>query len=205
MQSFPPPFLLADAPGLDFLNSVATIDQTIDWISDGDGLLNWLQMAKLAPVEVLAAFKAEARPKELDRAAERARALREWFRTFVLEHMGRPLPSQAVRALKPLNELLEQDRSYGQVVRMNSHEGKLELQMARRWNSPASLLLPIGAALATLVCEEDFSDVRACQGHDCTLLFADHTRARGRRWCSMAVCGNRAKQAAHRDRAKLRK
>ena len=58
------------------------------------------------------------------------------------------------------------------------------------------LLLPIGEALARFVCEEDFADVRACEGHSCTLMFADRTRRRTRRWCSMAVCGNRAKQAA---------
>jgi predicted RNA-binding Zn ribbon-like protein len=33
------------------------------------------------------------------------------------------------------------------------------------------------------------------------LLFVDTTKGRMRRWCSMAVCGNRAKQAAHRKRS----
>ncbi|MGB6892839.1 MAG: CGNR zinc finger domain-containing protein, partial [Xanthobacteraceae bacterium] len=28
------------------------------------------------------------------------------------------------------------------------------------------------------------------------------TRSRARKWCSMAICGNRAKQAAHRNRLK---
>ncbi|MES6429106.1 CGNR zinc finger domain-containing protein [Cutibacterium acnes] len=46
--------------------------------------------------------------------------------------------------------------------------------------------------------------MKACEGPACTLMFADHTRARARRWCSMAVCGNRAKQAAHRSRIKDR-
>jgi predicted RNA-binding Zn ribbon-like protein len=63
-------------------------------------------------------------------------------------------------------------------------------------------LLPIGEAMAKLVCDEDFSDVKACEGQGCTLMFVDHTRGRARRWCSMAVCGNRAKQAAHRNRLK---
>jgi len=72
----------------------------------------------------------------------------------------------------------------------------------RRWRSPESLLLPIGEALATFVCQEDFANVKACEGHSCTLVFADHTRRRARRWCSMAICGNRAKQAAHRNRLK---
>jgi predicted RNA-binding Zn ribbon-like protein len=74
--------------------------------------------------------------------------------------------------------------------------------MMRRWRSPESLLLPIGEALAKFVCEGDFADVKACEGHACTLVFADRTRRRARRWCSMAICGNRAKQAAHRSRLK---
>jgi predicted RNA-binding Zn ribbon-like protein len=36
------------------------------------------------------------------------------------------------------------------------------------------------------------------------LHFLDTTRGRRRRWCNMAVCGNRAKQAAHRDRVASR-
>jgi predicted RNA-binding Zn ribbon-like protein len=42
--------------------------------------------------------------------------------------------------------------------------------------------------------------VKACEAPACTLLFADHTRGHVRRWCSMAICGSRAKQAAHRNR-----
>jgi predicted RNA-binding Zn ribbon-like protein len=55
------------------------------------------------------------------------------------------------------------------------------------------------------VCAEDFSQVKACEGPACTLLFVDHTRSHARRWCSMAICGNRAKQAAHRSRQKANK
>ena len=46
----------------------------------------------------------------------------------------------------------------------------------------------------------DFRLIRGCEGPVCTLLFLDRTKAHGRRWCSMAVCGNRAKAAAHRAR-----
>ena len=62
----------------------------------------------------------------------------------------------------------------------------------------------VAKAMADLVCSEVFSDVKGCEGHGCTLFFLDKTRARARRWCSMAICGNRAKQAAHRKRAKRR-
>ncbi len=66
------------------------------------------------------------------------------------------------------------------------------LRRIRRWESPDELLLPIAEAAADLVCSADFRLIRACEGHACTLLFLDRTKAHGRRWCSMAVCGNRA-------------
>jgi predicted RNA-binding Zn ribbon-like protein len=78
----------------------------------------------------------------------------------------------------------------------------LQLVQTRRWHSPETLLLPIAEVMAQLVCTEDFSHVKACEGPTCTLLFADRTRGHARRWCSMALCGNRAKQAAHRHRVK---
>ena len=195
---------LADSLGLDFLNSVATLaDTPVDWLDDGEGLLRWLAQAKLVPAETLAELKARAIPGELDKVADQTRALREWFRGFVRKHMGRPLTPKALSELAPLNRLLERDEVFSQISRHRyGKSDDLELRRMRRWRSPESLLLPIGEALATFVCQEDFANVKACEGHSCTLVFADHTRRRARRWCSMAICGNRAKQAAHRNRLK---
>jgi predicted RNA-binding Zn ribbon-like protein len=195
---------IADALGLDFLNSVAIpVDTPVDWLDSGDGLLDWLAQAKLVPADVLTMLKTRAMPGELDKVADQARALREWFRGFVRKHAGRPLGPRALQELSPLNGLLERDEAFSQISR-HHHGGdnRLELLIMRRWRSPESLLLPIGEAMAKLVCEVDFTDVKACEGHSCTLVFADHTRRRARRWCSMAICGNRAKQAAHRNRLK---
>jgi predicted RNA-binding Zn ribbon-like protein len=202
VQHRPPATFIADSLGLDFLNSIATpVDRPVDWLDDGGGLLRWLAQAKLVPADVLDELKARAMPGELDRVADQARALREWFRGFVRKHMGRSLTPKALHELGPLNRLLERDEAFNQIARPH-HNNRLELRMTRRWRSPESLLLPIGEALAELVCDEDFADVKACEGQNCTLVFADHTRRRARRWCSMAVCGNRAKQAAHRSRLK---
>jgi predicted RNA-binding Zn ribbon-like protein len=90
----------------------------------------------------------------------------------------------------------------GWVARQDGECAPLALESLRRWRSPESLLQPIGEALAILLTKKDFSHIKACQGPACTLLFADHTRGRTRRWCSMEMCGNRAKQAAHRNRLK---
>lgn len=202
MQHRPPAIFIADSLGLDFLNSIATpVDTPVDWLDSGDGLLKWLAQAKLVPVNALNALKARAMPDELDKIADQARALREWFRGFVRKHMGRPLPPKALRELGPLNRILGRDEAFSQISRDGDGD-RLELRVMRRWRSPESLLLPIGEILARFVCDEDFTHVKACEGHSCTLVFADHTRRRARRWCSMAICGNRAKQAAHRNRRK---
>ena len=199
-----PAILIADATGLDFLNSIATpVDVPVDWIADGAGLLAWLAQARLVPQDALDAIRERALPGELDTVATQARALREWFRAFVREHQGRALTATALPALDPLNLLLERDTRYTRVVaRVAGQESPLDLVPLRRWRTPESLLQPLGEALAAVLIEEDFAQVKACAGPACTLLFADHTRAHTRRWCSMEICGNRAKQAAHRNRVK---
>lgn len=207
MEPRSPAIFVGDAPALDFLNSVATpVDVPVDWIDDGEGLLAWLAQAQLVPADVLQTIRAQARPAELDKVAGQARQLREWFRGFVNSHKGRRLALQDLDALEPLNRLLERDARFCRIVLR--HDGRptaaLELQEMRPWRSAEALLLPIGATLARLVVTEDFRHVKACEGPACTLLFADHTRGHARRWCSMAICGNRAKQAAHRRRLKVR-
>jgi predicted RNA-binding Zn ribbon-like protein len=204
MSQKSPAIFITDSTGLNFLNSIATpVDTKIDWISDGEGLLAWLEQAHLVPAHALEAMREHAKPGELDRVAAQARNLREWFRTFVQEHRGKPLKAADLADLEPLNRLLAGDEGFGQLV---AHKrGKttaLKFQSARRWGSPESLLLPIGEAMARMLAEEDLSDVKSCEGASCTLMFADRTRGRSRRWCSMGICGNRAKQIAHRHRLK---
>ena len=42
--------------------------------------------------------------------------------------------------------------------------------------------------------------MKACPWHTCHVAFYDHSRNRSRTWCSMAVCGNRAKARTYRQR-----
>jgi predicted RNA-binding Zn ribbon-like protein len=212
----PPAFFIAGDLGLDFLNSIAVpVDTKVEWLGSGEDLLAWLMQAGLVPAAVLEEFRKRAVPGELDAIAAQARALRDWFKPFVYKHMGRPLKPKALRELEPLNQLLARDEEFGQIVaRGADNDGaepgqgpvsSLAWRPERRWHSPESLLFPIARALADLVCLEDFTYVKACEGQPCTLLFIDRTRSHARRWCSMAVCGNRAKQAAHRRAQRKRK
>ena len=203
MPTLQPAFFIADARGLDFLNSIATpADAPVDWIGDGAGFIDWLSQAGLVPRAELDEIAARATPDELDRVAGQARDLREWFRAFVGDHAGRPIGASSLTKLAPLDRLLARDEAYLQVVAHADEHGHrhLALETRRRWSSPESLLIPIGEAIARVVVEADFTHIKACEGHKCTLMFVDQTRARARRWCSMGVCGNRAKVTAHRKR-----
>jgi predicted RNA-binding Zn ribbon-like protein len=200
-----PAIFITDSLGLDFLNSIATtpVDAPADWLDSGDGLLRWLLQTRLVPGHALNDFKTRAQAAELDKIAAQARALREWFRKFVRKHMGQPLPPNALLELGPLNKVLACDETFSEISRRRERNGgPFELRPLRHWRSPESLLLPIGEALAKFVCEEDFAIVKACEGPGCKMLFADRSRRGARKWCSMAICGNRAKQAAHRRRIK---
>jgi predicted RNA-binding Zn ribbon-like protein len=203
MQHLPAIFI-ADVPALDFLNSVATpVDVPVEWLDDGEGLLDWLQQAQLVPTPLLAQLRSQSGRGELDKVAIQARELREWFRGFVRKHRGRSLTRDDLKKLEPLNRLLERDEFFSQIaVATRGDATPFELRETRRWRSAETLLFPIAESLARFICSEDFTYVKACEGPACTLLFADHTRGRVRRWCSMAICGNRAKQAAHRERLK---
>ena len=203
----PAPFLIADARALDFLNSVATpVDTPLEWLESGQDLLSWLGAAGLISPSVRAAFQKGAVPGELDAVAARARALREWFRSFVQKHRGQPLRQDAVKEIEPLNRVLGRDEAFGQIAIDRGHrraQSQFTWRIERRWRSPDTLLLPIATAMADLICGEDFTQVKACERSPCTLLFVDRTRGHARRWCSMAICGNRAKQASHRERRRL--
>ena len=59
----------------------------------------------------------------------------------------------------------------------------------------------LAAAAATVAIERRLDRVKICPADDCRWAFYDTSRNRSRQWCSMEVCGNRAKARAHRARA----
>lgn len=206
----PPALFVADSLGLDFLNSIAVpVDEIVEWLGSGEDLIAWLVQAKLVPPEAVQTIRDSAGPGELDAVAGQARALREWLRGFVHKHMGAPLSADVMAELQPLNRLLARDEEFSRLVPSQDTgpggaHGALQLLTQRRWRSPESLLLPIAKVMAELLTSADFTHVKACEGPTCRLLFLDTTGGQMRRWCSMAVCGNRAKQAAYRERAAAR-
>ncbi len=189
------PFFVGEHLAMDFLNSIA--DGGTEWLSNGRDLVAWLQTAGAIDHATAARFSAE-NSKRLDAVAGRARALREWLRAFLRKH-AKGVTKRALADLEPLNALLAEDDSF---PRVGGAHGRLHYRREGRWSGPDQLLQPLAAAIATFLCDEDLGLVRHCEGHACTLMFLDRTKSHARRWCSMAVCGNRAKAAAHRAKAR---
>lgn len=64
--------------------------------------------------------------------------------------------------------------------------------------SPLDRALAIVLAIAArAMIDGSWSRLKICPGEDCGWAFYDHSRNQSGRWCSMAVCGGRAKARAH--------
>ncbi len=176
----------------------------IEWLANGRDLLDWLEQAGLMPTDVAQRFSTEFSAAALDDVAFQARDLREWLRDFVKTYAGKPLSAEMLPNLERVNRLLEKDNTFCQIVlpdvTNSARPQSLVWQRVRRWRRPEDMLLPIAEAIGELVCSADFSLVRNCEGPVCGLWFHDISKNHTRRWCTMSVCGNRAKAAAHRAR-----
>jgi predicted RNA-binding Zn ribbon-like protein len=183
----PEPFLIADHPAIDLINTVAVVNgvETDFWQSDSD-VLRWLRAKDLLASETLPRWKQSA-------LLTCARSLRETVRTLVLRRKaGKPVdPSE-------LNSFMANSASH---LRLEKGErGTLRVHRHYEHATTEQLLAPLAESAAELLATGEFDLVRKCEGPECVLWFYDRTKAHRRRWCSMAVCGNRNKVSAFRRR-----
>ena len=104
----------------------------------------------------------------------------------------------------PINSILRVTEGYDQLLRLDDPPGgeqQWRLGFVARRERLEWLLAAIARSAAQLVAEGRDAPVRKCASPKCVLYFYDTSRTGGRRWCSMAVCGNRAKVARHARRA----
>lgn len=180
------PLFLADNLALDFINSAYGEGvEKRDFFDSDAGVVTWLKQAGSPPTPQSSVPTAGL----LQVAVEFRTAARVLVEKRMADRWADP---------SPLNGVLALGRRYTQVHWSRSKPP--ELVTVQVHDETASLLLPVAEALATLLVEADFTRVRQCAGDACTLLFHDRTRTHRRRWCDMAVCGNRAKISSFRSR-----
>jgi predicted RNA-binding Zn ribbon-like protein len=147
-------------------------------------------------VDALAAHWRE-RPRQAAGAFEEALALREAiYRIFGARAGG---TSPAVSDVKALNAALARAPTRDQLHR--TREG-FSGQVERPRPEIAHLLAPVLWSAGDLLVGPKLAKVRACANEKCQWLFLDDSKSGTRRWCSMSMCGNRAKAHRHYARQK---
>ncbi|NEC31075.1 CGNR zinc finger domain-containing protein [Streptomyces sp. SID8111] len=116
-----------------------------------------------------------------------ARELRESLRAALLAHAGHP----PHRPVTPLGDLLARAPL---VVTVDPADGSAALAPL----DGAPLLSRVAAAVAEAVTAGTWERLKACEAATCHWAYYDRSPAGRGRWCSMQVCGARAKMRRYR-------
>ncbi|HEX5982951.1 MAG TPA: CGNR zinc finger domain-containing protein [Solirubrobacterales bacterium] len=164
---------------VEFVNT-RDVEEGTDTIGSPEGLTDWI-----------ADRTGEYLPDLDGDDHARALALRESLRALLRANNGFEVDEGE---LEPLREAAERSR-YRSAV---SPEGRLTIEPARSDLSgfEARLLL----ALERVQSHGAWPRLKACTEESCQWAFYDTTRNGSRTWCSMDVCGNRAKTRRYRSR-----
>ena len=185
---------------LDFVNTeLVSGGERVDLLGGFSELLEWCTRAGAITAAQAGALRRRwnGRPEGL-RAHRRALELRAALRTMA-ERLAAGRDDVPAASLDAINAVLAGARTGRRVVR--TRDG-YAIRAEPAFETPDQLLTPIAESAAALLTADDRTRVRACQNEACVLVFYDTTKNKGRRWCSMAACGNRAKVAAHYRRSR---
>lgn len=189
------PFLfVANQLCLDFINTRFVLNgQPVDLLATFSDLITWLVQVDLVTGEEAEKIERQwGRQAQGTQTLEQARAFRATLREMVERiAAGRPVPQDAVEAI---NEMLRYRIGYPQLTRRS---GKFERGYQAESREANQLLGLLAEAASDLLCRCDFSLIKKCQNPACVLFFYDTTKNHARHWCSMSLCGNRSKVAAH--------
>ncbi|MFX0580797.1 CGNR zinc finger domain-containing protein [Nocardia nepalensis] len=134
-----------------------------------------------------------------DRAArDRAERVREGLRALLASNNAEPVTSPRPDGLNPAarTELAALAEALPLALDVTSTPPRL----VPRTDEPVDrALATLLADVATAVAAGTWPRLKTCREPSCRWAFYDHSRNRGRTWCSMDVCGNRVKvRASHR-------
>jgi predicted RNA-binding Zn ribbon-like protein len=173
------------APG-----ELATLQQFVNTLDAEDGvelLQGPADLRRWLAHHGLAAANTKIDPADFRRAID----VREAFRAVLHANNGAPVDSAAVETLDAAA------RDAELTVRWDESGGS-ELAPARRGLEGAFGKLLAIAYRARV--DGSWQRLKACPEESCGWVFYDRSRNRSSTWCSMAVCGNRAKARAFRER-----
>ncbi len=183
-----PPKLIAGRLALDFAN-LAPVAHDLSWTE----FVNFLVDSRVVSEERGMRLESleGSEPGAADAVLLKILRLRECVRAiFSAVEEGREFPKAWAA---PINEVLRVTEGHDELV---AREGRWRLEFIGRESGLEWLLAAIARSAAELIVEGQNALLKRCANTGCRLFFYDDSRTRRRRWCSMAVCGNRHKVAA---------
>ena len=128
-----------------------------------------------------------------------------WQSWLAAEGLDGCFGQASLRTLKQARELREDLRTVASGLR-RAQVRQIGIQVALTADGKVELSAQtavglIAAAAAKVAVEQRLDRVKICPADYCQWAFYDTSRNRSRQWCSMQVCGNRAKSRAHRERS----
>ena len=173
--------------------------QPVDSVPDVPSLLTWLRDRRLLSGRGLAAESSRLRrdDEESARRVERFRHLRGVLHAIAeeVDESGHPTTAQ----LRDLNHILRHGLHYHQLERDPDGTRYTFAQVGDRLDQARAT---IASSLAQFLADDAPSRLRVCANAGCRYLFIDRSPTGRRRWCDMRTCGNQAKVARHRARAR---
>jgi predicted RNA-binding Zn ribbon-like protein len=164
-----------------FVNTI-DLEERAEALRGPDELAAWLAQHGLASAGLVAT----------NADVEYAIGLREALRAVLLAHNG--------DGFVPADVASELDRAAARSeLRLRfdkSGSGTLEPEADGVDGALGRLLAIIHRSAA----DGTWTRLKACRDDTCEWAFYDHTKNRSGAWCNMAVCGNRAKARAYRER-----
>lgn len=171
----------------------------VDSMPDVTSVLAWLRDRRLLSGRGLAAEAARLRRDEDEaaRRVERFRHLRTVLHAIAeeVDANGHPTGPQ----LRDLNHILRHGLHYHQIERDPDGTRYTFAQVGDRLDQARAT---IASSLAQFLADDAPSRLRVCANPGCRYLFIDRSPTGRRRWCNMRTCGNQAKVARHRARAR---
>ena len=129
-------------------------------------------------------------PSLTDRDLARAVAVREGLRSLARANSDGETAAH-VPALAALN-----DAAIGGAVELRFDADGPRFVRPQLGGLDAALGVVLATAARAML-DTSWQRLKICPGDDCGWAFYDHSRNRSGRWCSMSVCGGRAKARAH--------
>lgn len=178
---------------VDFTNTVNSTQGRAEALESWVELVRFLEAACVVSRERAAQLRAlhESNPQATDRTVARALRLRDALRqAFAAISQNQKLSRDWI---EPINEVLRVTEGHDELLLERSG---WKLEFIAREESLDWLLAAIARSAAEIISEGAEAPLRKCSNPACDLFFYDTSRTRRRRWCSMALCGNRNKVAS---------